>query len=259
MTGSFGKQEESLQVRGPRVRTCPDKLFIFQYGMHPLTKVPVPGYLIEMTDGRRVLIDTGFPPSPFGPTREVHWFRVTPEDHVLRRLSSMGLQPTDIDWVICSHFDPDHCGGNDMFPHAKFFVQRRHYETAISGAHWRFEINRSHWDHATLEYLLIDGDEKILPGISLIDTSGHVPGHQSVMIELQSSRKVLLAVDALSTAATLNTQSRMVHAFDMDAEATRRSIAKLRSLIRDEGIAQVVYGHDAIQWPDLQKAPYAYV
>jgi len=225
--------------------------------MHPLTKVPVPGYLIEMADGRRALVDTGFP-STSEPTRAVHWFRVTPEDYVLRRLSSIGLQPGDIDWVICSHFDPDHCGGNDLFPHAKFFVQREHYCVALTGVHWRFEMHRAHWDHPALEYCQIDGDEEILPGVSLIETGGHVPGHQSVLVRLQGSRKVLLAIDAISSAVTMSSQTREVHPFDMDAEATRKSIAKLRFLIKAEGIEHVLYGHDAHQWTELPKAPVAY-
>ena|SRR5438552_1964182 len=259
MLGPVSKLEANIPAEAPALRNGPVKLFIFQYGMHPLTKAPVPGYLIEMADGRRVLIDTGFPSSPFKARRSIHWFRVTPEDYVSRRLISIYLQPADIDFVICSHFDPDHCGGNDLFPHAKLFVQRRHYEAAISGEHWRFELHRQHWDHPGLQYCLIDGDLEILPGISLIETTGHVPGHQSVMLELQSSRKILLAIDAISTGAVLKSHASVVHPFDMDAEATRKSVAKLRSLMREEGIEQVVYGHDALQWPELLKAPAAYV
>jgi N-acyl homoserine lactone hydrolase len=257
MVGSLGKLETSTAPLAAAAWNGPIKLLIFQYGMHPLTKVPVPGYLLEMVDGRKVLIDTGFPLSSSGATRAVHWFRVTPEDHVSHRLRSIGLQPAQIDFVICSHFDPDHCGGHDLFPHAKFFVQRRHYEAALSGTHWRFEMHRLHWDHPDLQYSLVDGDEEVLPGISLIETSGHVPGHQSVLVRLPS-RKVLLAIDAISKASMLNIAG-MVHPFDMDEEATLRSIAKLRALIYEENIEQIIFGHDAVQWPQLLKAPVAYV
>ena len=259
MPGPFSKHEKALPPRNHKPWTGPAKLLVFQYGIHPLTKVPVPGYLIESNEGQRVLVDTGFPPSTSGPTRAVHWFRVTPEDHVLKRLSSIGLKPADIDWVICSHFDPDHCGGNSLFPHAEFFVQRKHYEAASSGLHERFEMVRAHWDRPDLRYTLIDGDQEVLPGIWLIETSGHVPGHQSVIVQLQSSRKVLLAIDAISNAATLNSPTARVHPFDMDADTTRQSVAKLRSLIRDQAIERILYGHDAIQWQELLKAPAAYV
>jgi N-acyl homoserine lactone hydrolase len=259
MLESFSKFESGIPASAPATWNGPARLFLFQYGIHPLTKVPVPGYLLEMSDGRRVLVDTGFPARNAGPAREIHWFRVTPEDHVTCRLNSIGLRPEDIDFVICSHFDPDHCGANDLFSHATLFVQREHYEAARHGTEWRFELYRSHWDHPSLQYTLVDGDEEVLPGISLIKTSGHVPGHQSVMVRLQSSRKILLAIDAISRAGALEPGSRAVHPFDMDAQGTRQSIAKLRSIIHEEGIKDIIYGHDALQWPTLLKAPVAHV
>jgi N-acyl homoserine lactone hydrolase len=257
MMGPGNKSENSAVLPPAAAWKGPVRLLIFQYGMHPLTKVPVPGYLLEMADGRKGLIDTGFPLSRSGATRSVHWFRVTTEDHVSHRLSSIGLEPAQISFVICSHFDPDHCGGNDLFPHAKLFVQRTHYEAALSRAHWRFEMHRSHWDHPALQYSLTDGDEEVFPGIALIETSGHVPGHQSVLVRLPSC-KVLLAIDAISRAAMLS-QSGMVHPFDMDEKDTLRSVAKLRSLASEEGVEHIIFGHDAVQWPQLPKAPVAYV
>src|ERR1051325_11168401 len=119
MAGPWGQFENSAVLPAAAAWSGPVKLLIFQYGMHPLTKGPVPGFLLEMADGRKVLVDTGFPLSRSGATRSVHWFRVTPEDRVLHRLSSIGLQPAEIDFVICSHFDPDHCGGDDVFSHAQ--------------------------------------------------------------------------------------------------------------------------------------------
>ena len=45
---------------------------------------------------------------------------------------------------------------------------------------------------------LVDGDTELLPGITLIETSGHVPGHQSVLVRLSKTGAVLLTVDAVS-------------------------------------------------------------
>jgi N-acyl homoserine lactone hydrolase len=234
---------------------APVRLRFLQYGLHPLTNVPVPGYLIDMADGSRVLVDTGFPPCASGSTRGVHWFRITEEDHVGKRLELLGLRPSSIQSVICSHFDPDHCGGNNLFPQARFFVQREHYQVALSGKHERFEMNRPQWDDPGLNYQLVNGDEEVLPGISLIETSGHVPGHQSVMVRFRSSRKVLLAIDAISNAASADPERYVVHPFDMDPESTRKSIRKLRSVVRSEGVDQVIFGHDPKQWSELLRDP----
>lgn len=236
----------------------PVKLLVLQFGVHPLTHVPVPGYLIEMADGSRALVDTGFPPLSKSSTRGLHWFRITPNDHVSRRLEVLGLDTRSVQYVICSHFDPDHCGGHDLFPHAQFFVQRRHYEIAVSGQYARFQMHRDHWDNPALNYQLLDGDEEVLPGICLIETSGHVPGHQSVLLKMQSSRKVLLAIDAISSSSAADPATYTVHPFDMDPEGTRKSIGKLRSMIASEEVDQVVFGHDAAQWAEMLQAPAYY-
>jgi N-acyl homoserine lactone hydrolase len=240
------------------VANGPVKLLVLQFGVHPLTHVPVPGYLIEMADGSRALVDTGFPPLSKSSTRGLHWFRITPNDHVSRRLEVLGLDTRSVQYVICSHFDPDHCGGHDLFPHAQFFVQRRHYEIAVSGQYARFQMHRDHWDNPALNYQLVDGDEEVLPGICLIETSGHVPGHQSVLLKMQSSRKVLLAIDAISSSSAADPATYTVHPFDMDPEGTRKSIGKLCSMIASEEVDQVVFGHDAAQWAEMLQAPAYY-
>jgi N-acyl homoserine lactone hydrolase len=218
----------------------------------------VPGYLIELANGEWLLIDTGFPRQEDGDGHAPCWFRVTPEDHVIKRLESMGLDAAAVQYVVCSHFDPDHCGANDLFPQAQFFVQRRHYEVARTGTHDRFEVQRSHWESDALNYRMIDGDEEVVPGVTVIETGGHVPGHQSVLVRLKEFGKVLLAVDAIPTAASADPLTYKPHRFDMDPDCARRSIGKLQALARSEEVREVVYGHDKTQWAHWRKAPEGY-
>src|ERR1041385_8286324 len=117
-------------------------------------------YLVQMSDGKNILIDTGLPadyvPAPGIPPAEY-------ETNVIDQLNTLGLQPDDIDMLICTHFDPDHAGYNDSFPKAELVVQRAHYELARSG-HPRYAAARSHWDHPAMKYRLIDGATALLPG-----------------------------------------------------------------------------------------------
>jgi N-acyl homoserine lactone hydrolase len=43
----------------------------------------------------------------------------------------------------------------------------------------------------------VDGDTELLPGLTLLETSGHTPGHQSVLVRLPQTGPVLLAIDAV--------------------------------------------------------------
>src|SRR6201988_3005297 len=86
-------------------------------------------YLIETGDDRHILIDSGMAPdarlASAPPARD--------ETNVIEQLALIGLQPGDIDTVICTHFDVDHAGYHDAFPNAEFIAQREHYERARSG------------------------------------------------------------------------------------------------------------------------------
>jgi N-acyl homoserine lactone hydrolase len=234
------------------------KLWILQLALHPMTGVPVPAYVIEADDGAIVLVDTGFPAACArhgAPSR----FRVTDDDHVLRRLARIGLCPSDVRFVVCSHFDPDHAGNHDLFPDAEFVVQRSHYLVARSGRHSRFECNRRHWGDPRLRYRFVDGDGPLIHGVELIETSGHVPGHQSVLVRLREAGPVLLAIDALATRAQADPATRQAHVFDMDPDAALASTHKLRQLCAREGVRLTIYGHDAEQWRTLRLAPELYL
>jgi N-acyl homoserine lactone hydrolase len=221
------------------------KLYILQYSVNPESGSPVPGYLIQTDDGTNVLVDTGF---PAGQEPE--------EDFVVNRLASVGVAPEDIDYVVATHFDMDHAGAHDQFPDAEFVVQRAHYEAAKQ--HPRFGSAREHWDRPELRYRQVDGDTELLPGIELIESGGHVPGHQAVLVRLPNTGPVLLAIDAIPRAIQLDPDTRPIGPYDMDEAATRASTRKLVDLARREGVALIVHGHDAGQWRTLKKAPEYY-
>ncbi|HEY3286897.1 MAG TPA: MBL fold metallo-hydrolase [Gemmatimonadaceae bacterium] len=107
-----------------------------------------------------------------------------------------GFRPDDIALVINTHLHFDHAGGNtaiesdgrvvSAFPNARFVVQagERDYamntneRTAASYFPRNWEPIR---EAGRLE--LIDGSKAIIPGISALVTPGHVPFHQSLLID----------------------------------------------------------------------------
>lgn len=239
------------------------RLTLLQLGLLQPLGIPVPGYLVQADDGTTVLIDSGFPesfvddpPGPVGPL--ALRVEMRDEDRITRRLASLGLAPGDVDLLVCTHLDADHAGNHDLFADAELVVQRSHLELARSG-HERFAPVREHWDAPGLRYRPVDGDTTLLAGVELIETSGHVPGHQSVLVRLPEAGPVLLAIDAVPTAGTLDPDARPIFPNDDDEAATRRSTRKLADLVAREGVRLVIHGHDAEQWPTLRKAPEWYV
>jgi N-acyl homoserine lactone hydrolase len=238
----------------------PQKLYLLQLST---TNVPVGQgrtlqmvlgcYLIETSQGHHILIDTGFPSDVPKPAAMP---AAQDEKNVLDHLTALGLHPDGIDVVVCTHFDVDHAGYHDSFPKAKFIVQREHYDLARSG-HPRFSAARAHWDHPALHYQLIDGDTQLLPGLSLLETSGHVPGHQSVLLHLPETGAVLLAIDAVMMQSMFH-PDRKAWPLDDNEEKLRVSTCKLLDLGQREKVSLVVFGHDGAQWQSLKRAPAFY-
>ncbi|HEU0004125.1 MAG TPA: N-acyl homoserine lactonase family protein [Ktedonobacteraceae bacterium] len=210
-------------------------------------------YLVQTSDGKNILIDSGLPanhPSPPGaPAFEQG-------KDVIEQLGELGLHPDDIDMLICTHFDVDHAGRHDAFTKAELIVQREHYELA-RGGHPRFAGARAHWDHPALRYRLIEGDTELLPGLTLLETSGHTPGHQSVLVRLPQTGPVLLAIDAVSIQRQF-TPDRNATPIDDNEEQLRASTRKLLDVVEREHVALVVFHHDGEQWRTLKKAPAYY-
>ncbi len=237
--------------------TFPQRLYLMQIGTSTIpTTPPTPGsagcYLVQTSDGKNILIDSGLPadytPPPGTPPREN-------EINVLEHLADLGLGPQNIDFLICTHFDVDHAGYHDAFTKAELIVQREHYELARSG-HARYAAARAHWDHPALRYRLIDGDTELLPGLTLIETSGHAPGHQSVLVRLPQTGPLLLAIDAV-VLQRLFTTDRKAWPLENE-EQLRASTHKLLNLVEREHVTLVVFGHDGQQWQTLKKAPAYY-
>jgi N-acyl homoserine lactone hydrolase len=207
--------------------------------------LPVPVFLIGLTGGRWWLVDTGCPADMIGSPDAP--FVVTAESHILRRLDRLGLRPGDIEKVIVSHLDPDHSGANDAFPDAEFVVQRAQYRHATESGLLRYEWLRAHWDVPGLRWRLVDGDTELVPGVTLVECGGHVPGHQAVLIGLPDTGRVLLAGDAWLRDSDPRTRPLSQH--DLDGPATRASQQKLMDL----AVEHVVHNHDTEQWRTLQR------
>jgi N-acyl homoserine lactone hydrolase len=209
-------------------------------------------YLVETQTGDHILIDTGIAPDAITSSEVLPQKR----SNVIEQLDALGLQPSDIGTVICTHFDIDHAGYHDSFPDAEFIVQRAHYNLARSG-YPRFASARSHWDHPSLRYRLVDGDTELLPGLTMIETSGHTTGHQSVLLRLPLTGPILLAIDAVMM-ERLFTPTRNAWPHDENEDQLRASTQKLLDIVEREKVALVVFGHDGLQWQRLMKAPDFY-
>jgi N-acyl homoserine lactone hydrolase len=231
-------------------QNAPQRLYLMQVGSMPEYQIPIVCYLVQTDDGKNILIDSGLP-------------EIIPEEasdfvngqDVIAQLASLGVQPDDIDTVISTHYDIDHAGRHAAFTQAQYVVQRGHHLDAATNP--RFAALRPQWDQPMERMRLVDGDTELLPGLELIETSGHVPGHQSVLVRLPTTGAVLLTIDAMPFGAGF-TRDKPDDGSDPDAAAIRASTNKLLDLVEREQVGLVIFGHDTAQWETLKKAPAFY-
>src|SRR5688572_14563987 len=94
--------------------SAPQHLYLMQVAYLPPSNAPVVCYLVQTGDGKNILIDSGFPPQ-LPPD-----FQPVMLENVVEHLAKIGLEPADIDMLISTHFDFDHCGNHDAFTQAEW-------------------------------------------------------------------------------------------------------------------------------------------
>jgi N-acyl homoserine lactone hydrolase len=192
---------------------------------------PVQGYLIRATSGRTILVDSGNPAALIGAPTAEPWEPLSndtrPEDDVVHRLAELGLRPADIDLLISTHFDFDHCGRHDAFAAVgiESLVQRAHLAEAQGDPTYNHDL----WDLPGIRYTAVDGDVELEPGLQLLATPGHVPGQQSLYVETTVG-PVILAIDAINRGDELENGFGGSAAHTRSADSPRRRNRRLSPL-----------------------------
>src|SRR5215472_9699203 len=155
--------------------------------------IPVTCYVIRTSDAV-ILFDTGLSPRAVpGLLRADPLARFTDEDLLVHRLDSLGLEPKDVDLVVLSHLHFDHAGGAALFTASTLVVQRDEYAHAqYPPAFFAPFYYRKNFDLPGYRWRLLDGDTELVPGVTVLRSDGHTPGHQSLLVELPETGPVIL-------------------------------------------------------------------
>ena len=157
-------------------------------------------------------------------------------------LAEHDISLADVTGAANCHLHLDHSGQNGRLRGIPIFVQRREWamvhEPDYTVAEWV--------DAPGLTYEVLDGELDVAPGVRIVPTPGHSPGHQSLVITTRD-RPVVLAGQAVQSRAEWEggTDASVSGAPSAPSrEDYAASVGRLRSL----DPIRVHFAHDAEIW-----------
>ena len=219
-------------------------------------QIPVTCYLVRTSEAV-ILFDTGVSPRAVpGLMRNDSHARFTDEDLLVHRLDALGLEPAQVDMVVLSHLHYDHAGGAGLFPSSELIVQKDEYAYAHYPASF-FEsfYYRRNFDLPEAKWRLLDGDTELVPGVSVLRTDGHTPGHQSLLVELPETGAVILAGDACYWQESIDKERPPGVVWN--PTLALHSIKKLKTIARLVG-GRIFPSHDPVFWDTVKQSPEPY-
>ena len=192
--------------------------------------------LLVITDEENILVDTGIRELP-EKHRRFHTIKRKPDQTLKAQLQRHNLRPEDIDVVVNTHLHFDHCGNNQSFKNAKFYVQAEELRYAYSPDRFQKAAYIREFFDVSVDYVPLRGRYQLTDDIVLVPTPGHSIGHQSIIIKWKRKNYVYCG----DVAPILeNLEKRNIPGVLYRADQALKSIDKLRS-IKD---AVCIYSHD---------------
>lgn len=223
---------------------------------------PVCAYLLD-TLGGWVLLDAGINVANLRDPKRLQKYYL---DHAItppivrgchemeRQLTEIGIGFGDVRHIILSHLHFDHSGNLGQFRHARISIQRREHAFAFGGDPGYAYI-RGDYDDPALDWHLVDGDWQAQPGLTLLDTGGHTPGHQSAVVELPNSGFIVLPFDAGDLME--NFDAEILPGESMDDAAALAAIRRLKQVAANLNGRMLLF-HDPVAIQAIRLAPDYY-
>ncbi|WP_433374655.1 MBL fold metallo-hydrolase [Actinoplanes sp. CA-142083] len=188
-------------------------------------------YAIRLGDGPVTLVDAGIGPAG---ALAADWAPVP--GHLPDEVVTAGIDPAEVSAIVLTHLHNDHMGwavpGDSPFTSARVVVQQADVDA--------YKANR---DKAGQFDLLIEpllaqgrlhvlaGDAPLTPGVRIVATPGHTPGHQSVLVE--DGDEALLITGDLVVHMLQLLDPELPYWGDMDPELARASRRRLLREVTD--------------------------
>jgi glyoxylase-like metal-dependent hydrolase (beta-lactamase superfamily II) len=240
---------------------------------------PLPGVLVESTDGW-ILFDTGMArsaldaedtqaiyrqgaldlgedpneetwalyPEPPDPHR---WTWGLAGDPLVTALEQVGLSPGDLTMAVISHLHLDHSGGVPTLTAAgvPIAIQGSELDFVRSGrATFAEGFRPDDWSDPDTSWERLSGDTELAPGVRVLSTPGHTPGHSSLRVDLPGTGTWIFAADAADLGQNFLDRVPCGYAAGGTPDDERAAEESFERLLRvgSDCDARLIPGHDQL-------------
>jgi glyoxylase-like metal-dependent hydrolase (beta-lactamase superfamily II) len=119
---------------------------------------------------------------------------------LLESMQDAGLSPKEIDTIFITHAHPDHVGGaldhddKPVFTNADYFICKVEWdfwfseEAMTQPGEWFTNYARQKLAPLKEKIVLLEREEEVLPGVSVLFAPGHTPGHMAISFTSDGER-----------------------------------------------------------------------
>ena len=224
------------------------------------TDMSVTAYLVVHPRGT-LLWDTGVIPDDLIKPEGTTEARATVHKTVRSQLAEIGYKPSDITYLALSHNHYDHSANANSFAGSTWLVQKAERAAMFpdtppqnpSNAASRFSALKNS------KSVLLDGDHDVFGdgSVMIVATPGHTPGHQSLLVNLRNTGRVVLSGDLYHYPAERTLKDFTPFAALGNAEMEVASKAKMEALLKEKK-ATLWIQHDILAYAELKKSPAFY-
>ncbi len=213
-----------------------------------LVQVPHIAWLLENpSTGRSYLVDTGSDKNDERNSRLHNPVDRTTGRHILEALALKGRKPEDLDGIIVTHLHWDHAQAIlDLPRHLPVYCQKEELLFAVApyptdAKHYETKLDDQvpYFLQCYHQYRLVEGEETIEPGLSVVPLPGHSNGSQGVVVETAKGLFVI-AGDLINILA--NWEQRMPGGIYNDIAAYFESFRGLEALEKKGAV--ILPAHD---------------
>jgi len=180
---------------------------------------------------------------------------MTASKKLVPQMAAAGYKPSDVTYLVLSHYHSDHTGNANLFAGATWIVQKAERDFMFGDKPEGIVQPATYNALKTAKTKILNNQDLDIfgDGTVVVKTApGHTPGHQVLFVKLARTGAILLAGDLYHYPEEIATGKTPT--FEFDAAMSAKSRAAMQAFVKQTG-ATLWIEHDKPTHANLPKSP----